>query len=165
MSAKANDSKGAGIRFAAVALVLLLSGVATVAAVQATLIFTAYASGRLIARWLPLSAFESTLVALIALVSAAVVVLRTASRFVASMASEGGERCAECAEREGSSDEQEAVVDFSSDEKGLRALLSPNDGLRAALFASGSIKPGAPCPCGSGRRYGRCCGDARLFRQ
>jgi hypothetical protein len=116
--------------------------------------FSCSECGKLFARWLPFTPFEATVVSLLALVSAVGLSVKVLSRFFASLRPVSRvERCAVCGEYHDIRDDEETED------------LTPNEGLRAALFATAAVKPNAPCPCGSGSRYSKCCGDGRLYRR
>jgi hypothetical protein len=137
----------------------IIAGIAlaVIGAAVAALVFGAYGCGKLFAHWLPFSPFEATVVSLLALVSAVGLSVKVLSRFFASLRRVSRvERCAVCGE-------YHDIEDHEDDEE--TEDLTPNEGLRAALFASGAVKPNAPCPCGSGDRYSKCCGDGRLYRR
>ena len=120
----------------------------TVAAGVAVLVFGSYGCGKLFARWLPFSPFEATAVSLLSLVTTIAVLTKVqASRSVKGDADH--KYCEAC----GGYHEDDAEE------------FTPNDGLRAARYTSGVVKPNAPCPCGSGSPYRKCCGDGRLFLQ
>lgn len=156
---KAGVSKA---QFVAGTLVIITIAVAAVAVGVAVLVFGAYGCGKLFARWLPFSPFEATAISLLALATTLGVAATLLSRVFASQRSRTSylESCVVCG-RYHDVDDHEAC----EGEDDLEEDLAPNDGLRAALFASGAVKSNAPCPCGSGSRYGKCCGDGRLFRQ
>ncbi len=144
-----------------VLVVLLLTGVAAaaVALSVAALAFGSYGFGKLLLGWLPFSPFEATLVSLLALVNTVTVAVKIVSRTVAGVKRDmSGERCEVCGGFHHAEDDDEST---DQDDKEF----TPDDGLRAALFAAGAVKPNAPCPCGSGSRYSKCCGDGRLFRR
>jgi hypothetical protein len=143
-----------------VLVVLLLIGVAAAAMAvgAAALVFGSYGFGKLLLRSLPFSPFEATLVSLLALATTVSVAVKIVSRAVAGLKSAMSvERCEVCGGFHHVEDD-----DDSSDEDDKE--FTPDDGLRAAPFAAGTVKPNAPCPCGSGSRYSKCCGDGRLFR-
>ncbi len=150
--------KGANkVKIVLVGVLLIGVAAAAVAVGVAALVFGSYGFGKLL-RSLPFSPFEATLVSLLALVTTVSVAVKIVSRTVAGVKRDmSGERCEVCGgfhhveDDNGSSDEDDKEF-------------TPDDGLRAALFAAGAVKPNAPCPCGSGSRYSKCCGDARLFR-
>jgi hypothetical protein len=148
-------------QYVAGALIIIAIAVAAVAVGVAVLVFGAYGCGKLFARWLPFSPFEATVVSLLALVTTVGLAAKLLSRVFASQRPRTSylESCAVCG-RYHDVEDHEACEDEDLEED-----LALNDGLRAALFASGAVKPNAPCPCGSGSRYGKCCGDGRLFRQ
>jgi len=145
------------------AVFLAVVAVVVVATGVAGLVFGAYGCGKLFSRWLPFSPFESTVVSLLALVSAIVLATKVLSHVFGPLGHDArGERCDLCGGYHDTHDDDPADEDG---EEVLKELLAPNEGLRAALFASGAVKPNSRCPCGSGRRYNKCCGDGRLFRQ
>ena len=88
--------------------------------------------------------------------------MKIASRSLATVKSVlSGERCQVCGGFHHISTVMEDDESTDEDDKEF----TPDDGLRAALFATGAVKSNAPCPCGSGSRYSKCCGDGRLFRR
>jgi hypothetical protein len=123
----------------------------------AVLVFAAYGLGKVFALCLSFSPFEATVISLIALMGT----VGAAAKLLWSVFSSQlpgmwqRERCAICGD-----DHDVAEHDHDLDRDS-----SLNDGVREALYASGAVKPNAPCPCGSEVRYRKCCGDARLFRQ
>jgi hypothetical protein len=143
-------------------LLMLTTAIVAVAALAAGLVFGAYGCGKLFSRWLSFSPFEATVVSLLALVTAGVVVAMVAIRFFAHLERHSHpERCENCgAGYDDAMDDEEPAE--GDDEVELGKAL---DGLRSALFAAGVIKPNSPCPCGSGRRYNKCCGSGRAFRE
>jgi hypothetical protein len=146
---------------ATVGLVVVLAVLLAVAAAFAALVFGSYGCGKVLTRWLPFSPFEATVVSLLSLVTVLGVAVSLAIRFFAKVKSDMvGERCRVCGTYH--NDEDDGAEDANDDDD---EDFTPNDGLRAALFAAGVVKPNAPCPCGSGSRYSKCCGDGRLFRQ
>jgi hypothetical protein len=154
MDEKAKPTKK---EMAAVGLVMVVVVILAVAAAFAALVFGSYGCGKLISIWLPFSAFEATVVSLLALVTVLGVALRFGRSFLAKVTADmAGKRCEICGINH-VTDDDEAWEEDDEEE-------FPNDGLRAALFATGAVKPNAPCPCGSGSRYDKCCGDGRLFR-
>jgi hypothetical protein len=149
-------------RFAGGALILIATAVIAVAVGVAVLVFGAYGCAKLFTRWLPFSPFEATVVSLLALVAATALAMKLLSLAIGSRSPNVSyvERCSECGRYHDTEDHEGGVEEGDLDE-----VFTPNDGSRAALFASGAVKPNAPCPCGSGARYRKCCGDGRLFRQ
>lgn len=141
------------------ALVLVTMVLATVAVGVAVLVFGSYGCGLVLSRLLPFSLFEATVVSLLALMPSILVVIKAASALHTSLKAQAANVwCETCGC-------YHWKIGHDEDEEEEEEDLTPNDGLRAALFVTGAIKPNAPCPCGSGRRYSKCCGDGRLFRQ
>jgi hypothetical protein len=136
-----------GVKIALIGFVVTLVALA-VAAATALLVFGAYGCGKLFGRWLSFSPFEATVISLLALMFSLVIVAKAVSRIFSSVAVSHG-------------DWEEKEPAFADEEDSSEGV---NEGLRLALYASGAVKPNAPCPCGSGRRYNRCCGEDRLFR-
>jgi hypothetical protein len=142
------------LQFATGVCVIVGIAIVAVTAGVAVLVFGSYGCGKLFARWLPFSPFEATAVSLLSLVTTIAVL----TKMLASRSVKGGADHKHCEVCDGSHE-------LGNDDDGDGAEeFTPNDGLRAALYASGVVKPNAPCPCGSGSRYSKCCGDGRLFR-
>jgi hypothetical protein len=159
-----DDRKPSKAQFVVGASLIIAIGVIAIAAGVAVLTFGAYGCGKLVTRWLPFTPFEATIVSLLALVTSigvATKLLAPASAFQRPL--QGVERCALCG---GYHDVVAHDFDNEDDEEEEgEAEMTPNDGLRIALYATGAVKPNAPCPCSSGSRYSKCCGDGRFFRR
>ncbi len=111
-------------------------------------VLMAFGLGSLLALFLPLSRFEASLLSVVAIVGVLAAAWRTIEHIARSNMY-----------RPGWVDEHEYGDDHDFDDIEDEIEWSEHPVVHVA--ASGRVGRNAPCPCGSGRKYKRCCGSTR----
>lgn len=131
--------------------------VAGIALGSAVVVLMAFGLGSLLALFLPLSPFEASLLSVVAVVG----VLAAAWRIIEHIARFNVYRPRWADDEEDAEEDDDDLEDFDEvDEESARRR-------PPVVHVASSTKIGrnASCPCGSGRKYKRCCGSTQNSQQ